>query len=564
MSGGGSRASGAPSKSKSFRSPRDRLTPRLSRATPSQPRAPGKCENRNRGPEAPVSVQSCELPRKFDGAKRAAGLATSKVIRARTGGIASKDFVRYLFLMTGMIKRIRDPVHGLITFDLGDEVDRAAWRLINTPEFQRLRRVRQLGVSEFTFPGATHTRLSHSIGVFHVARRLTDVALRHVPKDKQNPSRARTAKLAALLHDLGHGPFSHAFENAEKARLKENYRDHEEWTAELIQRKSGNIRQILKDEFKGGGSMADDIAALLRGDEPDLYSSVVSSSFDADRLDYLQRDRMMTGSGAGAIDFDWLLDNLRVVDVRSSSVEPSNTLEDVDDAESNTIQAFAFEEKALQAAESFILARFHLYSQVYLHKTTRGVEQMLTAFLRAFSQEAANGDRADLAVPLDHPLRVYFAKPIPDLESYVGLDDAVVWGALELSAARGNGQIREFAERICSRRIMKGVAIDMVNPQSIDYARRTYINENLRGKFGTIIFEDRAPLSIYKDPSKETVKPHKRVYIRRDGGKVVDIASLSRPIAALYQEQEVLRYYFINENDRKKVLDIKGDNDAAP
>jgi uncharacterized protein len=457
-----------------------------------------------------------------------------------------------------MIKRIRDPVHGLITFDFAKEVDKAAWRLINTPEFQRLRRVKQLGVSEFTFPGATHTRLSHSIGVFHLARRLMEVAERYVPADKRNSSRMRTALLAALLHDLGHGPFSHAFENAEKVRLpKEKYRDHEHWTAELIQRKDGDIRRVLKEEFGGDGSIADDIAAMLRGDEQDLYSSVVSSSFDADRLDYLQRDRMMTGSGAGAIDLDWLLDNLRVVDV------PANSGEDTEEAGGETIQVFAFEEKALQAAESFILARFHLYSQVYLHRTTRGIEKMLTAFLRAFSEEAAKGSKADLAVPEDHPLRAYYAKASPDIKNYFALDDAVLWSAMELSAANGKGPIRDFAERICSRRIMKGLAIDMVNPLPNDVARRKFMDQNMKGELDKIVFEDRAPLSIYRDPSKETVKPHKRVHIRREGGRVADITSLSKPVAALYQEQEILRYYFVNENDLKKVLNVRGDSHAG-
>lgn len=453
------------------------------------------------------------------------------------------------------IKRIRDPIHGLITFDLDEEVDRAAWRLIDTAEFQRLRRVKQLGVSEFTFPGATHTRLAHSIGVFHIARRLMKVAQRYVPGEKRKPHRERAALLAALLHDLGHGPFSHAFENAEKARLpKEKYQDHEDWTAQLICRKEGNIRRILKEEFGGDGSVADDIAAMLKGDEQDLYSSVVSSSFDADRLDYLQRDRTMTGSGAGAIDFDWLLDNLRVVDVSSSSGD------DPQDNSSNTIQVFAFEEKALQAAESFILARFHLYSQVYLHRTTRGIEQMLTAFLLAFSEEAIKGVEANLAVPQDHPLRTYYAKDTPDLESYIALDDAVVWSALEISAVKGKGSIREFAHRICSRKILKALSIDMVNPQPTDIARRKYLNQHMKDEVGKSIFEDRAPLSIYKDPSKETVKPHKRVYMRRDGGKVVDITSLSKAVAALFEDQEILRYYFLNEDDRQTVLNITGED----
>ena len=465
-----------------------------------------------------------------------------------------------------MIKRIRDPVHGLITFDLSKEVDKAAWRLINTPEFQRLRRVKQLGVSEFIFPGATHTRLSHSIGVFHLARRLMEVAERYVPADQLSQSRKRTALLASLLHDLGHGPFSHAFENAEKARIeraglpKESYQDHEHWTAELIQRRGGDIRRILNEEFGGDGAIADDIAKMLKGDHPDLYSSVVSSSFDADRLDYLQRDRMMTGSGAGAIDLDWLLDNLRVVEARVSSDESP------EDSGGETVQVFAFEEKALQSAEAFILARFHLYSQVYLHKTTRGIEKMLTAFLLAFSEEAAKGSKADpamLVVPKDHPLRAYYAKPLPNLDKYFALDDAVVWSALEISAAKGKGPIQEFAERICGRGIMKGIAIDMVNPQPHDFARRKFIDKNMKSKFGKSVFEDRAPLSIYKNPSKETVKPHKRVHIRREGGQVVDVASLSKPVAALYQEQEILRYYFINQEDLKKVKNVTGDSHAG-
>ncbi len=265
----------------------------------------------------------------------------------------------------------------------------------------------------------------------------------------------------------------------------------------------------------------------------------------------------MTGSGAGAIDFEWLLDNLRVVDV------PVSSGEDVEENQDNTIQVFAFEEKALQAAETFILARFQLYAQVYLHKTTRGIEQMLTAFLLAFSTEAAKGDKANLAVPEDHPLRKFYSKEKPDLDDYFALDDAVVWSAMEISAKNGQGRIKEFADRICSRGIMRGVAIDTVNPQAVDKARREFIVKQFGGELGKTVFEDRAPLSIYKDPSKETVKPHKRVYIRRKGQKVVDVTSLSKPVAALFEEQEILRYYFLNESDRKKVMSVTGEEHAA-
>jgi HD superfamily phosphohydrolase len=168
-------------------------------------------------------------------------------------------------------KRVRDPVHGLIVFNLSDEIDRAAWELIDTPEFQRLRRVKQLGVSEFTFPGATHTRFAHCVGVYHVARRLMKVATSRIPGQELKSHRIRVSLLAALLHDLGHGPFSHAFEEAEKSRLRDTpgaYKSHEQWTAEIITNPTGQIRTILTKWF--GGSMADEIAELLKGEPADL------------------------------------------------------------------------------------------------------------------------------------------------------------------------------------------------------------------------------------------------------------------------------------------------------
>lgn len=456
--------------------------------------------------------------------------------------------------MSSSKKRVRDPVHGLITFDFADEVDRIAWRLIDTPEFQRLRRVKQLGVSEFTFPGATHTRFAHSIGVFHVARGLMKIAEMGITD--HTPHRMRVALFAALLHDIGHGPFSHAFEAAEKSRLQNRpglYKDHEHWTAEIIASKEHGIRRVLAAEYGGGGGIADDIAALLTSDPSDIYAAVVSSSFDADRLDYLRRDRMMTGSGAGAIDFEWLLDNLRVVDVRVASDEG-----DVGEIDVQTVQTFAFEEKALQAVEAFILARYHLYSQVYMHRVTRGIEQVLTAFLRTLAEAVTSGTDGDLPLQSEHPLVRYYSADVPTLELYLALDDTVIWSAIEMCAARGSGRLQELALCIRDRKVMKALPIDLLNPMDQDRARRTFIDGTLKAEIGKSIFVDRAPLSVYKDSRRENVKPHKRVHIRRADGTAVDVASLSRPIAALADGEEILRYYFVNENVRQTVLAAGG------
>src|SRR6185312_9894952 len=202
-------------------------------------------------------------------------------------------------------QRIRDPVHGLIVFKGNDDVDQTAWRLLNSREMQRLRRIRQLGFSDLVYPGATHSRLAHSIGVYHTARNL--VRLIEDQVEKIDPYRRKVVLLAALLHDVGHGPFSHAFESATaKAGMA---KDHEDWSAEIILGDT-EVHEIL-DALDP--KIADHIGRLLKEEEPkDIFATIVSSQFDADRLDYLQRDRRMTGVQFGHLDQDWLFDCLRV------------------------------------------------------------------------------------------------------------------------------------------------------------------------------------------------------------------------------------------------------------
>jgi hypothetical protein len=172
-------------------------------------------------------------------------------------------------------QRIRDPVHGLIVFRHNDPLAQVAWKLLNTPEFQRLRRIKQLGFSELVFPGATHTRFAHCIGVFETARMLVGIIEREAGQIEQE--RADVAVLAAFARGLR--------------------KRHEEWTAQMIRDPNGNILPILEDHRPG---LAEAIADLLVAETPaDIYHAIVSSSFDADRLDYLRRDRLMTGSGAG-------------------------------------------------------------------------------------------------------------------------------------------------------------------------------------------------------------------------------------------------------------------------
>jgi uncharacterized protein len=274
--------------------------------------------------------------------------------------------------MSNHVQRIRDPIHGLIKFE--DDVDKHAWCLLESSDFQRLRRIRQLGFSEFTFPGATHTRFAHSVGVYHNARRLMKVVEKSEGKNFDKP-RAHDVLLAALLHDVGHGPFSHAFEKAREELAIDNkhgpIEKHEKFSAKIIRDTTGSIFEILSKVEIG---LPDRIAKMIETENPsDIYHAVLSSSFDADRLDFLVRDRYMSGTGVGAIDVDWLIDNLteKLVNVGQD-----------DDPDPQMIPTFVFKHKGRQAAEDFLLSRYRLYTEVYLHKTTRGFEAILSRLLR--------------------------------------------------------------------------------------------------------------------------------------------------------------------------------------
>ena len=337
-------------------------------------------------------------------------------------------------------QRIRDPVHGLIVFGgrdgHGNETDRIAWRLLDTKEFQRLRRIRQLGFADLVYPGATHTRFAHSIGVYHVARRLVDVIARRQGA-RHDPERARVALLAALLHDVGHGPFSHAFESA--AGALGLTKRHEDWSAEIVQGDT-EVNRVLREEDR---QLPDQVGALLKEESSkDIYAAVVSSQFDADRIDYIQRDRMMTGVQFGHVDIDWLLDCLEVgsVTIGRSDYVPMPCL--------------YLDAKGLAIAEEYLEARFRLYWTVYMHKTTRSAEKMLEALLKDATASLRGGGLARR-----EPVLRYLTSEKPELDAYLRLDDAAVWGALEEYADCQHRRVTELARRLRDRNLYKCLEI---------------------------------------------------------------------------------------------------------
>jgi HD superfamily phosphohydrolase len=158
-------------------------------------------------------------------------------------------------------QRIRDPLHNLIEFR-ADEFENAMWRAVETRSFQRLRRVKQLGFSDLVFPGATHSRLAHSVGVFHTARQLMRVIEEHMGSRSFEPTRAHVALAASLIHDLGHGPFSHSFEDVGR-RLGLQGADHEYVTDALI--RNGEVTEALRPL---GSGFASDVADVIKRSGP--------------------------------------------------------------------------------------------------------------------------------------------------------------------------------------------------------------------------------------------------------------------------------------------------------
>lgn len=447
--------------------------------------------------------------------------------------------------MADRTQRLRDPIHGLIVFDEKHPTDMLAWQLIQTPEFQRLRRIKQLGVSEFVFPGASHSRFAHSIGVYHNARKLMRIIEREEKKDfKEN--RAQVALIAALLHDIGHGPFSHAFEGAREdiASMKggEKIEKHERFSASLVLAEDGGLRPLLDAV---GKNLAADVAQLIASEDPiDIYHAVVSSSFDADRLDYLVRDRYMTGTASGSIDVDWLIDTLSADHIL---VKQDNDTE-------TEIATFAFKAKGRQAAEDFLLARHRLYTQVYLHKTTRGFERILGSIfcLMGDSDRPLDGLGLDPTNPL-----VRFLRERESLETYRRLDDTVVWSAIEAMAQGKDKQACELARRLWQRE--RPFVLDLTaefGPKQ-DVARlnaERRLDAAVSRALGKRAFKDTAPLNLYSSASGDDVKAHKMVRVRIAGGAHREITEFEDTIISptLMKKAKLTRFYFLDADERDR------------
>lgn len=274
---------------------------------------------------------------------------------------------------------IRDPVHGSIYYSNSEVA------VLDTPEYQRLRSIKQLGFSEFSFPGATHNRYLHSIGVGHLASLAFDSIFRAYPFSK-NSAKLRlrqTFRLAALLHDVGHGPLSHTTEEVmpplEKLAVKaygpkqvRRQANHEDYTIKYVT--ESTIAETIKKQFSDidpyhvaclidkNLPVHDDFFIDQGVDFRPLLSQLVSSELDVDRMDYLERDSYFCGTNYGKIDHEWLLQNMTLHIANQKAF-------------------LALNRRALYSFDDFLISRHHMHLMVYFHHKSIIYEEMLHRYL---------------------------------------------------------------------------------------------------------------------------------------------------------------------------------------
>ena len=323
-------------------------------------------------------------------------------------------------------KLFRDPIHNVIHFDMSDDVDRMLFALIDTDVVQRLRRVCQLGLAGFVYHGAEHSRFGHSVGTQHVAKRIFDAA---------NPGGDRferaVTRAAALLHDVGHAAFSHAFESGISRICAFN---HEAMTCAHILREDGDVYRILADFDP---RMPECVVQCISQETHAWYHPIVSSQLDADRMDYILRDGYMTGIRNYLYDIDRILEML-----------------DFDG------EGLIVGYRAIHAVETYLISRYHMYQQVYHHKAVRGAEKLLESIFRRVADLATAGDESVFDVGrMGTLLRDIVRRRVVDPKLCMAVHDAHAWTAIDLWRDARDPILSSLSSQLLRRQFFKTVEI---------------------------------------------------------------------------------------------------------
>lgn len=397
-----------------------------------------------------------------------------------------------------MTKIVNDPVHGFIELPKNVILE-----IIDTPVFQRLRRIKQLGFSSLVYPGANHTRFIHALGALHLMQSALDVLRRKSVEISDEEYEA--AQLAILLHDIGHGPFSHALESTIIPGLH-----HEDMSVALM--------NYLNKQYQGQLEKALDI---FTGKYPRKFlHQLVSSQLDMDRMDYLIRDSFFTGVVEGIVGIDRIIKTLNVYN-----------------------DGLVCESKGIYSVEKFIVSRRLMYWQVYLHKAALAAEMMIVHLLRRARELVKMG----VKIFMDEHLYYFFTldqdpKHISEetILHYIQLDDNNIEFAIKQWQYHPDFVLSELCKRILGRKLLKSIIRNQAFTEAEVEEKRKTIQRSWgisKEEASYFVFSGLVSNQAY---SKNTQEP---ILIWYKSGEVLDLAEVSDVQNMDALSQKVVKYY---------------------
>ncbi|HBR57769.1 MAG TPA: hypothetical protein DEA22_09930 [Blastocatellia bacterium] len=409
----------------------------------------------------------------------------------------------------------RDSVHNIIRVTTDKPDGALIADLIDAAEFQRLRRIRQLGLANFAYQSAEHSRFTHSLGAYHLADRILGKLKEQY---KIAPEDITAVKSAALLHDIGHGAFSHVIESI-------LHFHHEDYTIEAVLNRETEVGQIL---HAYDPALPKRVADIIRGSfRPMALGQLVSSQLDVDRMDYLLRDSHLTGVKYGVFDLEWIIKSLQI-----------NEKED----------HLYISAPGIYAVEDYLQARYYMFRQVYFHRTLRSAEAVLQSLLRrALHLFKTGGDVWFLA---DTPLEKILRGEKLELSEHLALDDADFIFYIKRWQHSTDTILSDLAKRFIRRKLFKAFDLDMPYEQRTAFiAKVREIVEEAGLDPAYYLVEDKAgdvPHYFYiKDE-----KSRKNLIFVEDGfaqPRIREISEVSAAVRGLQKEYRIHRLCFPDE-----------------
>jgi len=418
-------------------------------------------------------------------------------------------------------KVFRDPIYGYIHV-----TDEFVWDLINTGEMQRLKRIHQLGGVSQVFHTAEHTRFSHSLGVYQNAKRfISDVeGLRAVLSDYD----VKLMYASSLLHDIGHGPFSHAFEDALEL-------DHEWFSLRILQEET-EVRSVLE---RVGPCFVEDVAGIIekRGNHP-LVESLISSQLDVDRLDYLARDAYFTGATYGEIDVDRIIRTMRV-------------------SNGEIVHKYS----SVHAIEDYLMSRYNMYWQVYFHPVGRSFEIILDKIYKRINVLSHQG--ISLEGTNKYLLKVMDTKN-PRLSDYLMLDDYLIMTMVSENRFSDDAILADLSKRITGRKLFKDKLLPKGAENLYQELKQLFRKSGIDPNY--YLKKDRLDSIVYS--ANFEIERAGGIKILREDGTITELKDYSSIVSALIdaaKKEEVRLYYPLDlveavedESVRKRIKEILG------